>query len=387
MHMPVEVKKITDDKKGMNQFMRLPWTIYKDDPHWAPDLVMDLKKRLNKKQHPFYEFGDAEFFLAIKDGEVVGRIAAISNPKHNAYHHETTGFWGFFECINDQEVANALFDTAKGRLKTKGLSVMRGPMSCDTQDEIGMLYEGFDSHRYFMMPHNPPYYMNLCSNYGMEKAKDLIAFSIDITKPIPENIVRISRIVKQKMESKGFTFRQLNKKQTEKDFRIIMDIYEAAWAENWGFTPITKRQFTELAENLKIIIDKGQVVIIEGPNGEPVGMACSLYDYMECTYWARKFPVRSQEIMQLLNLAWRLFLKPKPKFKRSRLFLAGVMPQYRGLGLDAFLYIHPFESAKKLGIKDGEMSWELEDNFAIIKPIEKLGGKIYKRMRIWDKKI
>jgi hypothetical protein len=385
--MPAEIRKVTDDKKGMNQFKRLPWTIYKDDPHWAPDLVMDLKKRLNKKKHPFYEFGDAEFFLAMKDGKVAGRIAAISNPKHNTYHHETSGFWGFFECINDQEVANALFDTVRDWLKAKDLTVMRGPMSCDTQDEIGMLYEGFDSHRSFMMPHNPPYYMELCSNYQMEKSKDLIAFSVDINRQIPENIVRISRIVRQKMEAKGFTFRQLNKKQTEKDFRIIMDIYEAAWAENWGFTPITKRQFNELAENLKIIIDKGQVVIIEGPNGEAVGMACSLYDYMECTCWARKFPVWSQEIMQLLNLAWRLFIKPKPKFKRSRLFLAGVMPKYRGLGLDAFLYVHPFESAKKLGVAEGEMSWELEDNFAIIRPIEKLGGKIYKRMRIWDKVI
>jgi ribosomal protein S18 acetylase RimI-like enzyme len=116
-------------------------------------------------------------------------------------------------------------------------------------------------------------------------------------------------------------------------------------------------------------------------------MACSLYDYMESTYWAKKFPLWAQEIMQLLNLAWRLFIKPKPKFKRARLFLAGVMPKYRGLGLDAYLYVHPFESGKKHGITDGELSWELEDNVAIIKPIEKIGGKIYKRMRIWDKKI
>jgi len=189
------------------------------------------------------------------------------------------------------------------------------------------------------------------------------------------------------MESRGFIFRKLNKKQIEKDFRIVMDIYEEAWAENWGFTPITTRQFMELAENLRLIIDENLVTIIEGPNGEPVGMACSLYDYMECTYWAKKFPFWAQETMQLINLAWRLFIKPRPKFKRARLFLAGVMPKYRGLGLDALLYVQPFESAKKLKIKEGELSWELEDNFAIISPIEKIGGKIYKRMRIWDKKI
>jgi len=229
--------------------------------------------------------------------------------------------------------------------------------------------------------------MELCSNYGMEKAKDIVAFHIDATQPLPEKVARIAGIVRQKMETKGFTFRQLNKRQAKKDFRIIMDIYEEAWADNWGFTPITERQFTELAENLKMIIDEGLVVIIQGPKGEPAGMACSLYDYMESTYWARRFPFWSQEFMQLMNLGWRLYIKPKPKFRRARLFLAGVMPKYRGLGLDAFLYVHPFESAKRLGITDGELSWELEDNFAIISPIEKMGGRIYKRMRIWDKKI
>lgn len=385
--MPVEIRKVTDDRKGMKRFMRLPWDIYRDDPYWAPDLVMDLRKRLDKRRHPFFEFGDADFFLAEKDGRSAGRIAAISNPKHNDYHHETTGFWGFFECINDQEVADALFDAARGWLRARGLTVMRGPMSCDTQDEIGMLYEGFDTHRYFMMPHNPPYYMDLCRNYGMEKAKDLVAFYMDATQPLPERVARIAKIVRQKMEGKGFTFRQLNKKQFKKDLRIIMDIYETAWAENWGYTPITGRQFNELAENLKLLIDEGQVDIIEGPNGEPAGMVCSLYDYMESTFWARKFPVWSQEAMQLLNLAWRLFIRPRPKFRRSRLFLAGVMPEYRGLGLDAFLYVHPFEAAKRLGIKEGELSWELEDNYAIISPIEKMGGRIYKRMRIWDRKI
>ncbi len=385
--MGIEIKKVSNDKQGMKEFIKLPWSIYKDDPYWAPDLIMDLKKRVDKKRHPFFEYGDADFYLAYKDGKISGRIAAILNPKHNEYYNDKTGFWGFFESINDQEVAKALFDTVKNWLQEKGLNVMRGPMSCDTQDEIGMLYEGFNSHRFFIMPHNPSYYMDLCRNYHMEKAKDLIAFHLDIEKPMPEKIVRIAHLVKEKMEGKGYTFRHLNKKQTKKDFRIIMDIYEAAWAENWGFAPMTERQFNELAENMQLIAAEGLVVIIEGPNKEPVGMACSLYDYMECTFWAKKFPFWMQEIMQLLNLAWRLFLKPKPKFKRGRLFLAGVMPKYRGLGIDAYLYVHPFESGQKHGIKEAELSWELEDNIAIIKPIEKIGGNIYKRMRIWDKKI
>ena len=220
--MAIEIRKVTEDKKGLEEFIRLPWMIYKDDPVWAPDLIMDLRKRVNKKKHPFFEFGDADFYIAVKDEEVVGRIAAIINPKHNDYYKDKTGFWGFFECVNDQQVANALFDTVRNQLKEKGRDVMRGPMSCDTQDEIGMLYEGFETHRFFIMPHNPLYYMDLCKNYGMEKAKDLIAFHIDVTSAIPERILSIANLVKEKYERKGYTFRNLNKKELKKDYHYCV---------------------------------------------------------------------------------------------------------------------------------------------------------------------
>ncbi|NPV02709.1 MAG: hypothetical protein HPY53_15150, partial [Brevinematales bacterium] len=231
--MAIEVRKVTGTSE-MKKFIKLPWAIYKDDPLWAPDLLMDLKKRVNKKKHPFFEYGDADFFMAYKDGEPVGRIAAIENPKHNSFHpDDKTGFWGFFECINDQEVANALFDTAKEWVKSKGYKNMRGPMSCDTQDEIGMIYEGVDTQRFFIMPHNPLYYMDLCSKYGMTKAKDLIAFHLDLSKPIPEKVAHIAAVIREKLLKKGFTIRGLDKKNLKRDLRIIMDIYQAAWKENW----------------------------------------------------------------------------------------------------------------------------------------------------------
>jgi hypothetical protein len=382
--VPIEIQKVTGDRKGMARFRRLPWDINKDDPLWAPDLILDLKKRLNVKTHPFFEYGSADFFLAVRDGNVVGRIAAIENPKHNEYHNDRTGFWGFFECVNDQKVADALFDAARTWVGDRGLTVLRGPMSCDTQDEVGTLIEGFDTQRYFIMPHNPPYYNELCSNYGMAKAKDLVAFHIDLTTPVPEREARLAELVKERMLKKGYTIRNLDKKNLKRDFKVIMDIYQAAWADNWGFAPMTEKEFNTIAETMGLVAVEDFVIIIESPKGEPVAMAVALYDWMECTRWARKFPYALQGPMQLLHLLWRLFLKREPKFKRARLFFAGVMPGHRAMGLDALLYVLPFQAGKKHGLVEGELSWELEDNVAIIKPIEKLGGRVYKKMRIWD---
>lgn len=388
--MAVEVRKVTGDKRGMAAFKRLPWTIYANDPVWAPDLIMDLDDRLNQKKHPFWEFGEGDFFLAFKDGQPAGRICAFSNPRHVEYRKENIGFWGFFECVDDQETANALFDAAKAWNKEHGHPAMRGPMSCDTQDEIGMLYEGFDTQRFFIMPHNPPYYMKLCEKYGMAKAKDLIAFHLDLTKPIPEREARLAKIAQDRMEKRGFIFRNLNKKVMVEDFEKIMQIYHEGWKDNWGFVPSSQKQFMAAANNFKLLAEEGTVIIIEGPidpatgKRPPVAMAVALYDWMECTRWARKFPYGLQMVMQLLNLAWRLWIKPRNKFTRGRLFLAGVMPEYRGQGMDALLYVLPFEAGKRFGIKEAELSWELEDNQAIISPILKMGGEVYKKMRLWD---
>lgn len=388
--MSIEVRDVTEDKAGMKAFMKLPWLFYKDDPIWAPDLIMELKRRVNKKKHPFYEFGDAAFYLAYRDGEAVGRIAAIENRRHVEFRKEQIGFWGFFECIDDQDVANALFSAAKQWNKDKGYPVMRGPLSCDTQDEIGLVIEGFEHMRYFIMPHNPAYYPKLVEQAGFSKAKDLIAFQLDLKQDIPDKVLRLAEIAKIRLEKRGFLFRNLRKKDVIHDFRQIMDVYHGSWKDNWGFVPSSENQFFELADSMKLLADSGLVILIEGPadpatgKREAIAMAVALYDWMESTHWARKFPYGMQEAMQLLHLLWHRFMKPRPKFKRGRLFLAGVKEEYRGQGLDALLYVLPFQAGKEHGIQEAELSWELEDNQAIISPIEKMGGKAYKKLRVWD---
>ena len=386
--MSVEIKKVSNGKDH-KAFMKLPWKIYENDPSWAPDLIMDLKDRLNRKKHPFFRQGSAEFFLAYKDGELVGRIAAIDNPDHNKYWKEKTGFWGFFESIDDQEVASALFEKAAEWLKNKGMDTMRGPMSCSTNDEVGMLFETDGSPRLPVMPHNHLYYNALCKNFGMKKAKDLIAFKLDLTKEINPKVMRIADHLKKRAEEKGLTIRNLDRKHMKKDLRILMDIYEESWAENWGFVPMTEAEFNMMAEALDMITDPSLVVIIE-KNGESVGFAAAIYDLMEVTHSLRKFqkwPLWIQSIFQLISLAWRLFIKRKPKFKRGRLLLAGVRPNFRQMGFDALLYTLPFIAGKNLGIKEGELSWELEDNTAIISGIQKMGAEVYKKYRVWDKKL
>lgn len=388
--MKTEIINVTESKKGMKQFLKLPWKMYKNDPLWAPDLIMDLKKRLNKKKHPFFEFGDAAFYLAKQGEEIVGRIAAIENRRHVEYRKEKIGFWGFFECINDQQTADALFAAARKWNLDKGYDKMRGPMSCDTQDEIGMVLEGYDEMRFFIMPHNPPYYIELCQKAGFKKSKDLICFMLDLANAIPEKIARIADISRARLEKRGFLFRTLNKKAVVEDFKKIMHVYHESWKQNWGFVPASERQFNELADNMKLVAASDFVILVEGPKdpetGErtPAAMSVALYDWMESTQWALKFPFWMQEIMQLLNLLGKLFIKPKPKFKRGRMFLAGVHPKYRGQGLDSLLYVLPFKAAKKLGIKTAELSWELEDNYAILSPIEKIGAKMYRKLRVWD---
>lgn len=387
--MAIEIKKV-DSKKLEREFLKLPWKIYENDDSWAPDLIMLLKDRLNRKKHPFFEYGKGEFFLAYKDGELVGRIAALSNPRHNQQYNDKIGFWGFFESINDQEVANALFDSATEWCKAQGFDTIRGPISAATNDEIGMLFENDDNgYRYLFMPHNPLYYMELCENYGMYKAKDLIAFHLDLTSEINPKVVNIANKIREKAEANGVTIRSLHKRQAKKDLKTILDIYQEAWSDNWGFVPFTEKEYNDSADSLLMIAEEKLIVIIE-QDDKQIGMAVAVPDFMQITHSLRhlkKKPIWYQSLRQLLKLVGWLFLSRKNKFKRGRLFLAGIRPDYRGRGYDSFLYILPFQRGKEIGMTDAELSWELEDNTAINSAIEKMGGSAYRKYRIWDKAI
>ncbi|MGE5437991.1 MAG: hypothetical protein ACM3O3_12235, partial [Syntrophothermus sp.] len=224
---------VIKSKKDLKAFIKLQWFIYKDYPKWVPPLIMDRKHILDKEKNPFFKHAKAEYYLAEKDGKYVGRIAAIKNDLHNKYHNDNVGFFGFFECINDQEVANALFDTAKIWLKENGLTEMRGPANPSSNDEYGMLLEGFDDEPRLLMTYNPEYYLQLCENYGLKKAKDLYAYRIENRKLLAsEKLARGVEIVKKRS---GIIINQMNTKKFDEELEKVKFVYNKAWAINWGF--------------------------------------------------------------------------------------------------------------------------------------------------------
>ncbi|MBP7459835.1 MAG: N-acetyltransferase [Candidatus Delongbacteria bacterium] len=376
-----------DQRKAMKQFMALPWEIYREDTHWAPPLIQDIELRLDRKRNPFFEHAEAEFLLAYDErGACQGRIAVLIDRLHNEFHHEKTGFWGFFECRNDSRISDALFTKAAEWLRQRGMNRMRGPMSFGTNDECGMLMEGFDSHACIMMPYNPPYYLDLCGRFGMQKAKDLIAFYLDVSKPVPEKVMRIADYVKTRMEKKGFSIRYFDKKNARRDIEQIMEIYRTAWKDNWGYVPITEKEISVLAKNL-VLISHERLIMFIMDHDKPVAVTGSVFDLMEVTYALRRFkrwPLWIQSLLQLMVLGWRIYLKPYPKFNWGRMLIAGILPEYRQSGIDSLLYVIPFDNGRRLGLQHGELSWELEDNVMINKAIEKVGGVVYKKYRIWD---
>ena len=260
----------------LKAFINLPWAIYRNNPHWVPPLRRDLKKRLDKSRYPFFDHGEAEFLIARREGRVVGRIVAIKNDAHIDFHEEQVGFFGFFESIEDPEVAAALFSHAAQWLREHKLEVMRGPVNYSTNDDCGLLVEGFDSSPMIMMSYNPPYYLGLIEGFGFEKAKDLLAYEITDEVQVPERLERTVQWIKKR---KNITIRPLVKKQIHQEIQRVKEIYNAAWEKNWGFIPMTDREIDYMAEELIQIIDPDLLLFAE-IEGEPAAFILALPIFM-----------------------------------------------------------------------------------------------------------
>lgn len=363
-------------EKDKMRFIKLLWKIYKDDPHWVPPLIMDRKKLLDTKKNPFYEHAEIEMFLAEKDGELVGRIAAIKNDMHNKVHNDNVGFFGFFECINDQEVANALFDAAKGWLRSKGFSAMRGPANPSSNDEYGMLLEGFDDEPRLLMTYNPKYYLDLCENYGLTKVKDLYAYSIENPKIMAsEKLRRGAQLVKERY---GLKIYQIDMKNFQRDLEKVKYVYNKAWSLNWGFVPLTEKELDAMGKDLKPLAEPSLVLFGE-IKGELVGFALVMLDYNQVfknMKNGRLFPFNFLKLFtQKKNISW------------SRILTLGIVPEHQKKGLDAAFYWEITERAAKLGIMKGEASWILEDNEMMNRGAKAMGGDLYKKYRLYQQDI
>jgi len=367
----IKIKEVSG-RKSLKEFACLPLNLYRNEPFYASPLIKDMMEHLTEK-NPFFKRAKAKFFIAYKDDKPAGRIASIVNYAHLEFHRDNVGFFGLFECINDQSIANILFDTAKNFLIENNLQIMRGPMNLSTNEECGFLYEGFETPSMIMIPYNPRYYNQLAEGYGMKKVKDLYCFIADVPKELPSKIERISLFA----EKQGIRARKVNLRNFKNELYAFMEVYNEAWRENWGFIPITKEEVDYMAERLKPIALSELVIVAEKDN-EPVGFFGAVPDFNEIL---KKIKGRLTPISIIKALYYR------KKIKSIRLLLFGVKKAYRHKGVESIMLREAFKGAIKYGFKKVEFSWILEDNFDTINLTQIINAKRYKTLRIYEKHI
>ena len=372
----LRIKKV-DGRKSFNQFLSFPYELYKDDYNYAPELRIAQRDILDRKKNPFYKHANAEYFIAIDEtNKVVGRVAAITNDRYVEHWNENYGFFGFFECVNDQEVANALFDNALDWLHEHGVDGLYGPMNPSTNDQCGTLIEGFDTPPYSMMIHNKDYYQTLIDNYGFSKKMDLLCYHL-IRNDVPQKMLDLAKKIEERLSKKGIIIRKVNFKDIKNETKRIHHIYNKAWEKNWGFVPMTPLEFEKLVKELKMVTTHDLVYIVEN-NGEPIAFVACLPNLNEITIKIRNGRLLPFNIFKLIGF--------KKKVKSVRVLTLGLIEKYRKTGIDACLYAKSYESAKKMGYEEAEGSWILENNVMMNRALQNIGGKVYKKYRIYQYK-
>ncbi len=365
-----------DGKGDREAFLRLPWRLYDGDPNWVPPLLRLLREELSPRHNPFFQHADVQLFLARRDGQVVGRLSAQIDHEHNRYHKEHTGFFGFFEAENDPEVAAALLGTAEKWLRQRGMDRVRGPLSFSINGEVGFLVEGFDSPPMIMMPYTRPYYLDLLDQSGYVKAQDLFAWRWE-RQPVPEGPARMVKELRERPEVK---VRRANLRRFDEEMHTILDLFNEAWSENWGFVPATEAEAKKLARGIRLIADTNIVPMVE-IDGRVAAVALGVPNLNEAIQDlnGRLFPIG------FIKLLWRLKVR-RPK--NGRLILLGVKKEFRNrryAGLAYLLCDEIYRGAKASGYEWAEFSWTLEDNRLINTMIQNVGCERYKTYRVYEK--
>jgi len=373
----MELQVITvKSKSDLVRFIKSQWNFYQNDKYFIPPIIADRIKLLSKDKNPFFKHAEMELFMVESDGKVVGRIAAIKNDNHNLVHNDKMGFFGFFECIDNQEVANMLFDQAANWLKSKGLTHARGPLNPSINDEIGTLIEGFDDSPQILMPYNPRYYPKIIENAGFAKVKDLFAYKLHYRDFATDKMKRLQGLLREKYKVTVREVNFKNKKQFLEDIETLKVIYNQAWQPNWGAVKMTDEEFDFMASDLKPIAEQSLVYIID-VKGKPAGFHIALPDLNQVFKYNRSG--------SMVGAIWHMLTK-KRRINRVRIMVLGVLPEFQKLGLDAILYYESGERADKLKLNDAEASWILEDNEMMNKGLTtSMNGKVYKKYRVYEK--
>lgn len=362
-------------RRDLDRFIKLPYRLHRGTP-WVPPLLIERREFLDRAKNPYFQHAEAEYLLAVRDGEVVGRITVQIDHRWDEYQGGSDAQFGFIDSIDDPEVFQALFGAAEEWARAKGRKRMIGPMDFTTNDECGLLIDGYDLHPMILEPWHPPYYRDQIEALGYGKAMDLQMWDLQVgTLAEGEMFTPMIHAAAEEMEKHGVIVRNMRRRELDKEIARFMEVYNEAWGKNWGFVPITDAEVEFQAKNLKQILSEEWAMIAER-DGEILGAALTLPDINQ---------VLKKMNGRLLPFGWLKFLLGKRKIDQVRVFALGVKPEYQHLGIAAAFYIRHLETAKRTGVGGGDQGWILETNKPMNKAMEGMGGTVVKRYRLFEK--
>jgi GNAT superfamily N-acetyltransferase len=368
-----------ESRSDLKRFIAFPYELYKDDRYWIPVLRIDQEKILNPKKNAFFEHGKIRPFIATDStGNVVGRIAGIVNGAHLAKYQDGTGFFGFFEVEHDYAVAEALLDSACEWVDQQGLTAVRGPTNPSMNDVAGLLVNGFDRYPAVLMPYNKPYYADFLESYGFERVMTMWAYYIHLKYRNIDRLRRGAEIVKRR--NPGLKLRTLEMSRFEEDARLILDIYNDAWSDNWGHVSMTDNEFDQLVKEMKMVVDPRVVFLLE-LDGEPIGFSLMIPDinvWFKDLRDGRLFPTG------IFRLLVNKFFAP---IHEGRTAMMGVRKEHQGKGYDALLNLAALEIPSGADYFASEMSWILDSNKAMVNAAQGVGGVRDKEYAMYEKRL
>jgi GNAT superfamily N-acetyltransferase len=364
-------------RRDLRRFIRLPFELYRGTERWVPPLISERRRHLDQRRNPFFEHAEAQYFLAWRSGEVVGRISAHIDRRLNDHQDTRWGLFGFFESVDDPAVAHALLDAGRAWVAERGAEELVGPMDFNTNHECGLLVSGHEYAPQVLENWHHPYYATLLESWGLEKGMDLLKWQILTAEH--HRVLRVIYDLADRLEPEhGITLRHMRKRDFGSEMARFREVYNAAWESNWGFVPLTEEELEHHGKELRPILAEEWTWIAE-KDGETVGVALTLPDYNKVLAAIRTG--------RLLPLGWARALRAQRRIDEIRVFALGVKPAYQHTGVAAALYREHWEACRRRGIVRAETGWILETNEPMNRAMEALGGDVIKRYRVYRRSI
>jgi hypothetical protein len=368
------VVRPVSSRRDIREFIDLPYRLHSSSGVWIPPLRLERRLFLMRSQNAFFSHGDAQLFVAERDGRVVGRLSAQYDDAFNAFHSNRWGMFGFLELEDAPDILPPLLDAARAWLRAHGRDHMIGPMDFTMNDESGVQIEGFEREPMIRQPWHPPYYQARCEEAGLTKAMDLLFWELEIADR--EKMLPIIFKLAEQVESRhGIRVRRMSRRSLRKDMDRFAEVYNEAWSDNWGFVPYGKRDLDVYAQEMQLVFDRNWFMVAETADGDTAAIAITIPDVNQ---------VLKRMNGKLLPLGWWRYLRKGKVIDRVRVGFLGVKPAYQHTGVAAKLYVEHFDTANRVAQKWGEMGWILETNHNMNKAMEAMGGRVVRRFRVYE---